>query len=305
LTDVTASDLAVRDMAALAIPVEVSIPETLDGAVALLEGVSGLLTAGEWGTAAIVYAHTRDGGQGEYPKITDNPKFRVLTTGEFAALGIRGLRSDDSVRKWRRRWQYAMDHLEAEVAQPGGRITLPSEPYTEPTGAHVSNNSGDNEWYTPQPYIHAARAVMGAIDLDPASSETANNGVEGYPGVGAAEFYDKETNGLDRRWRGRVWMNPPYAQPLVGQFADKLAESYSDRDVSQAIVLVNNATETNWFHAIARPAAAICLPLGRIKFWHPEKESAPLQGQAVLYLGDRVKEFIEQYEPFGVVVRRG
>lgn len=32
------------------------------------------------------------------------------------------------------------------------------------TIAHVGQNSGENEWYTPGPYIEAARKVLGAID---------------------------------------------------------------------------------------------------------------------------------------------
>ena len=164
-------------------------------------------------------------------------------------------------------------------------------------GPHVGHNSGENEWYTPREYIDAARQVLGAIDLDPASSDEANSVVQ------ASRYFTLADDGLSKRWQGRVWMNPPYSRPEIEQFVAKLASSVADRDVPAAVVLVNNATETEWFATLGAHAAAICFPSGRVRFWQPGNESAsPLQGQAVIYIGDAPQAFARTFRPFGAVL---
>ena len=161
---------------------------------------------------------------------------------------------------------------------------------------HVSHNSGENEWYTPPQYIEAARRAMGGIDLDPATSEIANRTVQ------AAQYFTAQDDGLAQQWPlGRIWMNPPYAQPLIGQFSEKLAQAAEAG--SEAIVLVNNATETAWFQRMASAATAICFPKSRIRFLDPEgNPGAPLQGQAFIYCGNRPEAFAVEFSQFGFVV---
>lgn len=169
----------------------------------------------------------------------------------------------------------------------------PREVYSEVKNRpHVANNSGNNEWYTPADYIEAAREVMGSIDIDPASNDRAQETVK------AAVYYTAETNGLDKEWSGNVWMNPPYASDLIGKFIDKLVGELPN--IEQAIVLVNNATETEWFGKLISRANAVCFPRSRVKFYMPDgKTGAPLQGQAVIYFGEHKERFAEVFSSKG------
>lgn len=178
------------------------------------------------------------------------------------------------------------------IDEPGplGVLTVPH--------VHVAQNSGENEWYTPADYIAATRNVLGEIDLDPASSSLANATVQAH------KFYTKEDDGLKHKWYGRLFMNPPYAQPLIQQFCDKLVRSLDGGDIAEAVVLVNNATETSWFQPMAERATAIAFPRGRVRFLDPQgNPGAPLQGQALLYFGPSTKRplFVDAFSSFGVV----
>lgn len=183
-----------------------------------------------------------------------------------------------------------------EYEQIGGDVKrkelYPSASNAQMLAPHVSHNSGENEWYTPIEYIQAAQLIMGGIDLDPASTLEANQVVE------AKQFYSKETNGLTEPWYGKIWLNPPYSTELISDFIDKLIAEYPNID--QAIVLVNNATETKWFSNIITIANVLCFPTRRVRFWEPGgKISAPLQGQTVIGINCDILKFRSAFNDFG------
>lgn len=159
-----------------------------------------------------------------------------------------------------------------------------------------SNPYDSDDWYTPPGYIEAARSVMGGIDLDPASSELAQSIVK------ADSYFTKTINSLHQPWHGRIWLNPPYSMP--GRFVGKLITEYLDRRIDQAIILVNNDSDTGWFHDLLNTAAAVYFTRGRIQFFSPIRagKSGPRQGQAFFYFGSGAALFSERFQAIGKVI---
>lgn len=160
----------------------------------------------------------------------------------------------------------------------------------------VLGSSESDEWYTPGEYIEAARRVLGAIDLDPASCSAANEVVR------ASSFYTIDEDGLTQPWNGRVWMNPPYGN-AVGLFVSKLVESYNDGSVTGAILLTAARLETRWFAPLFDHL--LCFPSRRVKFWQPGREVvSPPFTPAFAYLGADTAAFVREFSQVGPIVRR-
>lgn len=155
-----------------------------------------------------------------------------------------------------------------------------------------------DEWYTPAEYIEAARAVLGVIDLDPASNDEAQAVVQ------AARYYTADDDGLDQPWYGRVWLNPPYSMPLIQKFTKRAIDAYENLEIESAIILTNNCTDAGWFHALMQ-AYPVCFTRGRIGFWRPDRSTfATRQGQAFFYLGDNLERFYVEFRRFGLFPNR-
>jgi phage N-6-adenine-methyltransferase len=187
--------------------------------------------------------------------------------------------------------------LPADVQREIAVAPVPKEAAREAVHNHRAQGTGENEWYTPAEYIEAAREVLGTIDLDPASSDIAQRTIK------ATRYFTVEDNGLSRTWGGRVWLNPPYAQPAIQQFAEKMRDEVEAGRVEAGIMLTHNYTDTRWFHIAASRASAICFTRGRIGFLSPDgKRAAPTQGQAFFYYGAAPDAFADAFCRFGLVL---
>lgn len=175
-------------------------------------------------------------------------------------------------------------------------LTLSRQIWSNSVHNYRALGTGNNDWHTPLEYIQAAREVLGVIDLDPASSLSAQAAIK------AQAFFTPKDDGLSKAWQEKVWLNPPYSQPFIVQFIEKLIREYLNGHVTEAILLTHNHTDTAWFHAAEKEAALICFTRGRIQFIQADGTIAqPTQGQAFFYFGNRAERFQEVFSGLGFV----
>jgi len=158
----------------------------------------------------------------------------------------------------------------------------------------INQDSGDFEYYTPQPIIEAAILTMGRIDLDPASSETANYRIK------AIRFYSIENDGLSLPWIGRIWMNHPFSRTGNPLWINKLVSEFENGNIISSCNITYASTSEQWFQPLLKhpqcflsPRTNYLLPNGTLK-------RGVTKGSVVTYLGPDPQRFKKYFNHLGI-----
>lgn len=124
-------------------------------------------------------------------------------------------------------------------------------------GSHQSAKMLNDEWLTPPDLIHK----LGPFDLDPCAPVN-------RPWDMAKNHYTIIDNGLNKKWFGRVWCNPPYGL-ISAHWLNKLA------DHGNGIALIFSRTETKmFFEHVWNKADSVLFIEGRLHFHFVTGEKA-------------------------------
>lgn len=122
-------------------------------------------------------------------------------------------------------------------------------------GSHQTTIGKSQSWITPKWIIQR----LGPFDLDPAGAD---------PRPWPCAKKTLTVGGLEAKWKGSVWLNPPFDRREVGKWIAKLA-AHGD-----GIALLHARTEAEWFEPIWRHAATILFLADRIHFHYPDGSRA-------------------------------
>ncbi|KKQ76476.1 MAG: N-6-adenine-methyltransferase protein [Microgenomates group bacterium GW2011_GWF1_38_5] len=89
------------------------------------------------------------------------------------------------------------------------------------------------------------------------------------------------TDGLEREWKGSVYVNPPYSK--IAAFVEKAIQELDEGHAHTVVFLVPSRTDTRWFHRyVLGRGGEIRFIKGRLKF-SGSKNSAPFPSMIVIW----------------------
>lgn len=139
---------------------------------------------------------------------------------------------------------------------------------------HEQSVGATDEWYTP---MHVFVAMDVVFDLDPCAA----------PHRTPSSVWCNRAcymGGLTLRWRGFVWMNPPFGRrngivPWLARFIEH----------GDGVALVPDRTSAPWWQTYARQADMILFVSPKLKFIGVDGKpgASPAQGTTLLACGPR------------------
>jgi hypothetical protein len=142
------------------------------------------------------------------------------------------------------------------------------------------------------------RALGGTIDLDPFSCDVAQEIVQ------ATHYFTRERDAMLYDWPvvHTLFANPPYGRGIIGKCVTKIVREFP-HSWHTGIILVNNATDTGWFHQLARMSSAACIFQQRIQFIQPQDVTVDrnTRGQIALYIGNDPDLFTSSFYDVGLI----
>lgn len=156
-------------------------------------------------------------------------------------------------------------------------------------------DSGKTEYYTPAKIVDAARRTLGHFDLDPFSSESANQIVK------APKFFTLADDGFSQPWEGRVWMNPPFGK-FTAIAVRKLVLHYFCGEVETACCITHANTSEKWFQILAQfPQCFLSPRTNYIDGVTGTTTNSATKGSVVTYMGEDVEAFRREFRGMGQV----
>jgi ParB family chromosome partitioning protein len=172
--------------------------------------------------------------------------------------------------------------------------------------------SKHDSWETPDYIIDMARSVLGAIDLDPASSFQANQR------VGATKFIGLPNDSLEMAWAidkpVSIYLNPPGGKAgnksKTGLFWKKLIDLRDTGKLKHAIFMsfsIEALQHTQLLPVDSLCYFPLCIPRRRLVFIDPTgcNRASPTHASAIAYVPGTLnnsKTFREVFSEIGAIL---
>lgn len=132
-------------------------------------------------------------------------------------------------------------------------------------------SSNSVEWETPLDFFLGMNRGYGPFDLDVCATKK---------NAKCDKYFTKRDNGLEQKWYGKCWMNPPYGKEIKLW----MKKAYTEVQLGNAtcvVCLVPARTDTAWWHDYAMKGK-VMFHRGRLKFGGA-KNSAPFPSAVVVF----------------------